>query len=263
MPGAATGRLGTESASTIVESFLESRKESGRNAYYYGRPNPFPMNLEKVSAERDALVQALKRAEEELARARASQKQAEARLAESHVSRPSMIVPSAAVKADGNTPALAQAQAGQKRAEATMRTLEEQLQGQKTELEQLRAAVTGLKAENDKLRDQIDEMQGRKGQQKPKDQDPADAPVHVNRNEVRSLREELQRSWTEIQRLRSLVVKVATEARGGTIPPELQNAPTPAPKNSTAARHTPLPTAPAKSKADLDTTPRSGVHRAA
>lgn len=257
MPGAALGRLGTESAATIVESFLEYRQENGRNAYYYGSPPPsFPMNLEKVSAERDALVQALKRAEEELARARASQKQAEARLAESHVNRPAMIVPSATVKSEAHSPALAQAQAGQKRAE-------EQLQGQKTELEQLRAAVTGLKAENDKLRDQIDEMQGRKGQQKPKDQDPADAPVHVNRNEVRSLREELQRSWTEIQRLRSLVVKVATEARGGTIPPELQNAPTPAPKNSTAARHTPLPAAPAKSKADLDTTPRSGVHRAA
>ncbi|HSI14679.1 MAG TPA: hypothetical protein VK961_21685 [Chthoniobacter sp.] len=218
------------------------------------------MNLEKVSAERDALVQALKRAEEELSRVRASQKQAEARLADSHVSRPVMIVPA---KNNSSQVGLAQARAAQKRAEAMACTLEEQLQGQKAELEQLRAAMAGLKADNDQLREKIAEAEEQKGQQKQKEQTAAASSTHVNRNEVRSLRQELENSWAEIQRLRGLVVKVASEARGGTIPPALQNPPKADPRTSHAPRHTPLPTAPAKSKADLDTTPRSGVHRAA
>lgn len=207
------------------------------------------MNLEKVSAERDALVQALKRAEEEISRARAAQKHSEARLAESHVSRPTMIAPA---KNDGNQAVLAQAQAAQKRAEA-------QLQAQKAELEQLRAAMTSLKAENDQLRDQNDALREKEKQKQPD----ADSPVQPNRNEVRSLRQQLESSWAEIQRLRGLVVKVASEARGGTIPPELQGSPKPDPRTAPAPRHTPLPTAASKSKADVDTTPRSGVHRAA
>jgi len=173
------------------------------------------MNLEKVSAERDSLLQALKRAEEEIARVRAGQQQAEARLAEMRTRSGATMAPA---RNDGNPAALAQAQAAQQRAETAARTLEEQLRGQQVEQAKLRSALDHLKAENEALRDQNEEFRQR---QKEREQPATGVPAQSDRLAQKSLREELDAAWAEIQRLRGLVVKVASEARKKGLNPEI------------------------------------------
>ncbi|TCO88041.1 hypothetical protein EV701_11985 [Chthoniobacter flavus] len=173
------------------------------------------MNLEKVSAERDSLLQALKRAEEEIARVRAGQQQAEARLAEMRSRSGATMVPA---RNDGHQAALAQAQAAQKRAETTARTLEEQFRGQQAEQDRLRSALDSLKTENEALRDQNEDLEQR---QKEPAQPATAVPAQSDRLAQKSLREELDAAWAEIQRLRGLVVKVASEARKKGLNPEI------------------------------------------
>ena len=213
-----------------------------------------PSSLEKVSAERDALLQALKRAEEEIARAHAAQKQAEARLAASHAGRAPLIVQANQV---GSHAIIAQAQAAQQRAETKVRTLEEQLQGQKAELDGLRAAFASLKAENGELRDQNEELQER--QQKQAEVQSAD---NGSREELKSMRQELDTARAEIQRLRTLIVNAACKVKGGTTPAEIVAFPQAGPKSVAGSRQT-SPAPLAKSRTDVDTTSRSGAHWAA
>lgn len=214
-----------------------------------------PSSLEKVSAELDALLQALKHAEEEIARARAAQKQAETRLSDSHAGRAPLIVQADQV---GSHAIIAQAQAAQQRAETKVRTLEEQLHGQKAELDGLRAAFASLKAENGELRDQNEELQERQRKQMEADAHSAD---NGSREELRSMRQELDTARAEIQRLRALVVKTACKVKGWTTPAKFLVSPHTGPKSVAGSQQTSPPSA--KSETEVDTTPRSGVHRAA
>jgi len=223
------------------------------------------MSLDKVSAERDALVQALKRAEEEIARSRAGQQKAEAKLAEALTGRMPMVTP---VRNDGSHPAVAQAQAAQKRAETTVQTLEEQVRRQNAELTDLRAAFEGLKKENDHLHDH---GEGQKHSEKHAPQKAAPSPAQPSRNEVKSLRDELDKAWAEIHRLRALVVKVASEARKGIVPeepfPDAPSRPAPsgartAPRSATPVRPAPS-TPPARPQSSVNCVPKSGARRAA
>ena len=215
-----------------------------------------PSSLEKVSAERDALLQALKRAEEEIARARAAQKQAEARLAASHTGRAPLIVQADKV---GSHAIIAQTQAAQQRAETKVRTVEEQIQAQKAELDGLRAAFASLKAENGELRDQNEELRERRQKQTDAEVQSAD---NGSREELKSMRLELDTARAEIQRLRTLIVNAACKVKGGTTSAEIVAFPQPGPKSVAGSRHaSPAPLA--KSRTDVDTTSRSGAHWAA
>lgn len=235
------------------------------------------MNPEKVAAERDCLLQALKRAEEEIARARTAQQLAEGRLAEMRA-RSGAAAPSA--RNDIGQAAMAQARAavdGQKRAETMAQTLDEQFRRQKVEHDKLRAAFDGLKGENEGLRDQIEELQEKL---KEREQQAAPTSTPASRAEQKSLRDELDAAWVEIQRLRTLVVKVASEARKGIVPGEVPSFPPsntrtlPSSRPSTAASvATPQRSAatpprsgagPARSsKADVDCGPKSNARQAA
>jgi regulator of replication initiation timing len=237
------------------------------------------MNLEKASAERDSLLQALKRAEEEIARVRAGQQQAEARLAEMRT-RSGATMP---VRNDGSQLAIAQALSAQKRAETTARTLEEQLRGQQAEQEQLRAALQDLRAENAALREQNEDLMQR---QKEGEEPDTQATTQSDRQAQKALREELDAAWAEIQRLRTLVVKVASDARKKGLNPEIplkaqdpriapgpSKSVPPAPASratppASAARPAPSAkaTSPApstRSKTEVDSGPKSGAQRAA
>jgi phage shock protein A len=209
-----------------------------------------------VSAERDALVQALKRAEEEIARAHAAQKQAEARLAGSHAGRTPLIVQANQV---GSQALIARAQAEQQRAETKVRKLEEQLQEQKAALDGMRAAVASLKAQNGDLRDQNDELQKREQKQKAA---PAPSVDNGSREELKSVRQELDIARAEIQRMRTLIVNAACRVNDGTTPAEIVPFPQTGSKSATGSRHaSPQPLA--KSGNDVNTTPGPWTPQAA
>lgn len=230
------------------------------------------MNLDKVSAERDSLLQALKRAEEEIARARTGQQQAEVRLAEMRTRSGATMAPA---RSDANQAAIAQAQAAQKRAESTARSLEEHLRGHRAEQEKIRVMMDGLTAENQALREQNEEL--RTQLIKREEQDP-DSSTSSGRAEQRSLRDELDAARVEIQRLRTLVVKVASETRTGIAPREIpafpptdsQTLPVFHPTPSTPPtkskmeppRSTTVPAA-KSSKVEVDCGPKSGARHVA
>jgi hypothetical protein len=152
------------------------------------------------------------------------------------------------------------------------RTLEEQLRGRNAELGELRSAFDALQAETDELRSKNEELQ-KQAKQLPQRVAPAPAPAAAlpNRNEVKSLRDELDKAWTEIHRLRALVVKVASEARKGIVPEDPFPAPAskavpPASKAAprSAAVPRPAPSAPpARPQSSVNYAPKSGARRAA
>ncbi|HEY3898070.1 MAG TPA: hypothetical protein VGM54_05620 [Chthoniobacter sp.] len=215
------------------------------------------MSLEKVAAERDCLLQALKRAEEEISKARTAQQQAEGRLAEMRASGGAARSPA---RNDGNQAVVSQAQAAQKRAENMARTFEDQLRAQNARHAELQAAFDSLKVESEAFRERNQELQERQ-----KDREPQGAPpvVQAAHQEQKWLRQELDNARAEIQRLRSLIVRVASEARGGTLPPELAHLKAesqPAAAGPKSGAHM----APAKSsKVEINCGPKSGARRAA
>jgi DNA repair exonuclease SbcCD ATPase subunit len=149
-----------------------------------------PMPPKNVSAEYQALWQALQCAESEVAQAKSAQKRAEDEATHAHAARHRAEAKLMEVSADLNTehakargpvdashPEIVNARAAQKHAETRIQVLEAQLRGQHLELEPLQMRATELEAEVNHLR-------------------------ALNRAQHKALQNELEKAQAELEQLR-------------------------------------------------------------
>ncbi|MEP6672019.1 MAG: hypothetical protein ABJF10_22845 [Chthoniobacter sp.] len=158
------------------------------------------MSPENISAERDALLKALNLAEQEIAKARAAQQRAEAKVAE--VNAQLALRAKSAAQQDAGSAAVAQAQTAQKRAEAKAQLLEAQLRGKQMELDALEGAADELRNENEQLRCQIEE--------KAVEVQEMEAALRVQEDLMAPLQKDAEEAKAEVRRLRSIVMQVTT-----------------------------------------------------
>jgi len=161
------------------------------------------MNPDKISAERDALLKALTLAEKEIARARAAQQQAEAKVLQVNAELLAQRSKSEAAR-DGGGQAVAAAQAqvqashaAQRRAEAKAEHLEAQLRGVRLECETLQSEAEQLRAENEELRARLEGW---------------DAELQEKDASILAWQKDAEDAKAEVERLRAIVMTVAIGA---------------------------------------------------
>lgn len=152
------------------------------------------MNSNQIAAERDALLRALKLADEGVAQARASQQRAEAKSAQLQAELQALRSKFGALSG-GNHPAVIQAQSAQKRAEAQAQYLEAQLRGQRMEFEALETVAEGLVTEKRELQAEIQELH---------------AQIGSYVADMQAMKQEADEAKTELERLRALLLKATT-----------------------------------------------------
>jgi len=168
--------------------------------------------LHKISAERDALLKALRLAEEGIAAARTAQRSADARSHQLHTELQALRARPLAPAAEVSHGVLTQALDARQRAEIRVQHVEAQLRGQQMECEALQGAIEELKTENEHLQAGMQILQSQ--------YDEAQA-------DREALQVEAEETRTELDRLRAVLLRTTTgvEIPETLLPPSAQTPP--------------------------------------